>query len=229
MRADADEDDKRLAAYDEDAKATSELFESDPRSAEFWLQWKKNKGKSPIAAMVRIYGADGLRDALDDPDFADQIEEADKSYRETYEEGKNYGETVQKNLDATLDTIDKYQQENGLTDEEADKLLTSVFERFQHIQLGVVTAEDLDWVRKIQSYDNDMAEARAEGEIAGRNTKIREQLRKPKESDGVAALNGGASNAKSPNIGITGSLDEYQSGQKSASEAPERRSRQRYQ
>lgn len=228
MRADADEDDKRLQAYDEEAKQTSELFENDPRSAEFWVAWRKNPDRSPIAYFVKTYGVDKLREALDDPAFADMIEESDNAFRESFAEGKEYGETVQKNLDNSLDTIDKYAQENGLSEEETDKLVSEVFERFKHIQLGIVTADDLDWVRKIASYDKDMEEAREEGEIAGRNTKIREQLRKPKETDGVAALNGGASNRPAANIGLSGALDEYQSGQKAASEAPERRDRQRY-
>ncbi|MCR5362474.1 MAG: hypothetical protein K6E73_10780 [Bacteroidales bacterium] len=228
MRADADEDDRRLADYDRNARAVEDLFASDPRSAEWWVMWKKNKGKSPIAAMVRIYGTDFLREGLDDPDLAEQIEAAEKEYLDTITEGRQYGETVQKNLEKTLDTADEYGKANGLSDEEVDALLADVFERFKHIQLGEVTAEDLDWARKMKDYDETLAAARAEGEVAGRNARIREQLRKPKAGDGVAALGGGASGTGGRGVNITNGLEDFQRGFKSASEAPEVRSRQRY-
>lgn len=228
MRADADEDDKRLKQYDENTKAINDLFANDPRSAEWWLTWKKNKGKSPIAAMIRVYGSDFLREGLDDPDLADQIEEAEKEYLDTLTEGREYSAEVQKNLDKTLDMADEYGRANGMKTEEVDALLEKVFDRFKNIQLGIVTAEDLDWVRKVENYDQALEEARAEGETVGRNTRIREQLRKRGEGDGIPPLGGTASTKPETMPGIVGDRDDFQRGRKVSSEAPEVRNRQRY-
>ena len=47
---------------------------------------------------------------------------------------------------------------------------------------------------KALNHDADMASAREEGAVEGRNARIEEKLRKPKTSDGVPML-GGSNNA----------------------------------
>lgn len=229
MRDDADADDARMAEYDKNSKAMKDLFASDPRSADWWNTWKKNKGKSPIAAMVRTYGVDFLRDGLDDPNIADQIEEAEKEYLDRVTESRNYGETVTKNLDKTITMADDYAKQHSLSTDEVDALLEKVFDRYKRIHLGEVTADDLDWVRKAEGYDQAVEDAKAEGETIGRNTKIREQLKRSNSGDGVASLSGTANKASQQGPMFTPSEQEaFQRGTKSTSEAPEVRARQRY-
>ena len=56
--------------------------------------------------------------------------------------------------------------------------------------MGKFTTETLDMARKALNYDADMAIATEEGEIAGRNAKITEQLRKSSKGDGTNPLGG---------------------------------------
>lgn len=45
-------------------------------------------------------------------------------------------------------------------------------------------------ILKAQNYDADIEQAQLEGEVAGRNSKIEEKLRKGKKGDGTVALDG---------------------------------------
>lgn len=229
MRADADEDDARMSKFEKTSKEMGDLFASDPRSADFFNTWKKSKSKNPIAAMIRTYGSEFVRDGLDNPDFADEIEAAEKEYLDRVTESKNYGDQVKANLDKTFDMADAYAKKNGLSADQVDDLLDKVFDRYKRIHLGEVTEDDLDWVRKAEGYDQAVEDAKAEGETIGRNTKIRETLKKSANSDGVASLSGTAGkNSASGPMMVRTEQDAFQRGQKPSSEAPEVRARQRF-
>lgn len=225
MREDADADDAELAEHRANNDKINKLFASDPRAADFWNEWQQHPDRNPIAYMIRIYGMDGVREALDNPEFADEFENANKEYLDLIAENKNYGEQVEKNLDATLDMADAYAEKNGLSSEQVDELLQKVFERYKRIHLGEVTEDDLDWVRKAENHDMDVEEAAREGETRGRNTKIREQLRKA-QGDGMPSLSGTASSqSAAPMPMIQTGRESYNSGNLPASQAPEVRRR----
>lgn len=225
MRADADADDAELADHRANNERINKMFADDPRSADFWDQWQQHPDRNPISYMIRVYGTDGVREQLDNPDFADDFEAANKEYLDVLGQNKQYAEQVEANLDKTLDMADAYAQKNGMSTEEVDDLLQKVFERYKHIHLGEVTEDDLDWVRKAENHDADVEQAAAEGETRGRNTKIRETLRQGK-GDGMPALSGTAASqsAAAPPVIRTG-REQYSSGNSPASSAPEVRRR----
>lgn len=225
MRADADEDDAELAEHRANNDKINQMFASDPRAADFWNEWQKHPDRNPIAYMIRVYGMDGVRDALDNPDFADEFEKANKDYLDLIAENKNYVQQVDSNLDKTLDMAEAYAQKNGMSTEEVDALLQKVFDRYKRIHLGEVTEDDLDWVRKAENHDADVEQAGREGEVRGRNSKIREQLRQ-RQTDAMPSLSGTAAAASvtAPPSIQTG-REQYNSGNTPASQAPEVRRR----
>ena len=227
MRADADEDDAYMKQYRENEGMVNELFSSDPRAADFWNQWKQHPDKNPIAYMIRVYGVDGLKEELEDPNFADNFEEANKEYLDRIAEGKNYAEQLQANLDKSLDVIEAWGQKNGLSTEEADKVAEQVFDRYKRIHLGELTEDDLDWVFKAQNHDADVENAGREGEIRGRNQRIQEKLRQG-SGNPMPSLGGtAASNSQQAVPMVTTGREEYQNGRTPASQAPETRTRRR--
>lgn len=227
MRADADEDDAYMKQYRENEGMVNELFASDPRAADFWNQWKRHPDKNPIAYMIRVYGVDGLKEELENPDFADRFEAANKEYLDRIAEGKNYADQLQSNLDKSLDVIEAWGQKNGLSTEEADKVAEQVFERYKRIHLGELTEDDLDWVFKAQNHDADVENAGREGEIRGRNQRIQEKLRKG-SGNPMPSLGGtAASNSQQAVPMVTTGREEYQNGRTPASQAPETRTRRR--
>lgn len=56
--------------------------------------------------------------------------------------------------------------------------------------VGKISPETIALAIKAQNYDADVAAAVEEGEIAGRNARIMENLRKSKKGDGTSPLNG---------------------------------------
>lgn len=227
MRADADEDDAYMQQYRENEGMVNELFASDPRAADFWSQWKQHPDRNPIAYMIRVYGVDGLKEELENPDFADRFEEANKEYLDRIAEGKNYADQLQANLDKSLDVIEAWGQKNGLSTEEADKVAEQVFERYKRIHLGELTEDDLDWVYKAQNHDADVENAGREGEIRGRNQRIQEKLRQG-SGNPMPSLGGtAASNSQQAVPMVTTGREEYQNGRTPASQAPETRTRRR--
>lgn len=228
MRADADEDDEYISNYRKNEEAVNNLFASDPRSADFWEEWKRNPDRNPVAYMIRIYGTDGIREALDNPQFADEFEAANKEFLERKAKDKKHHEDVEANLDKALDMSEAYAQKTGITVEEADQLLQDILDRGERICNGEVTEEDLDWANKAKNYDASVEQAGMEGETRGRNTKIREQLRKG-TGDGMPSLGGTAASAQQQSRPVyTNDREQYQSGRTSASQAQEVRHRNRY-
>ena len=59
-----------------------------------------------------------------------------------------------------------------------------------HGVMGKFSTETLDMACKALNYDADVAAAGEEGEVAGRNAKITEKLRKSNKGDGTAPLGG---------------------------------------
>lgn len=228
MRADADEDDAYMKKYRENEDMVNNLFNSDPRAADFWNQWKANPDRNPIAYMIRVYGTDGLKEELEDPQFADKFEEANKEYLQRIADGKDYAEQVEKNLDKSIDVIDAWAAKNGMSTEEADKVAQAVFDRYKRIHLGELTEDDLDWVYKAQNHDADVEDAAREGEIRGRNQKIQEKLRQGSGSNPMPSLGGtAASNSAQAAPVVQTGREAYNSGNTPASQAPETRTRRR--
>ena len=56
--------------------------------------------------------------------------------------------------------------------------------------MGKFSPEMFDLMTKAINHDEDVADAQEEGEVAGRNQKVTEKLRKNKNGDGLAPLNG---------------------------------------
>lgn len=176
-----------LEGYKGREKTLSDMFAADPRSAQFLTDM--HEGKDPVLGLVRNFGVE-IKDVLDDPEMQDKIAEANKDYVERVAKSKALDEEYDKNLDATLETLRKFQSEQGMSDEQIDKLFDYLLGIVRDGVMGKFSPETLEMARKALNYDTDVATAGEEGEIAGRNTKITEQLRKSKKGDGTSPLGG---------------------------------------
>lgn len=182
---DYDDYDKQISGYKEREKAFSDMFTSDPRSAAFLTNWRK--GGDPMVELVRQFGTD-IKDAIDDPERQEAIAAANKEYLERVSKEKSYEEEYKSNLEASLKMLEKYQQEQNMSDEQLDELMEAVLQLAKDAVVGKFTPETLEMVRKSLSHDADVDMAREEGNIKGRNSKITEMLRKGSKGDGMAQL-----------------------------------------
>ncbi len=179
--------DNELAGYKEREGKFSDMFTSDPRSARLMMGWKN--GDDPAVALIRLYG-DDIKDAIDDPEKQEAIAEANKEYMERVAKEKQYEEEYTANLAESLTLLEKAQQERGLSDEQIDDAMAWFIGVAKDAMMGKFSPETIEMIIKAQNYDNDVAQAGEEGEVRGKNTKVKETLRKPTRGDGTAQLDG---------------------------------------
>lgn len=188
---DYDDYDKQIADYQQREKSLADLFTSDPRSAMFLTEWRE--GGDPMMALVRNFGVE-IKDVIDDPEKQAEIAEANKEFVERVAKEKELEGVYKHNLAQSMEMLDKMQEQEGLTDEEVDKTMEFIIGIVQDGVLGKFSPETFAMARKAMNHDADVASAAYEGEVRGRNEKIEETLRKNKQGDGTAVLNG-----KTPN------------------------------
>lgn len=210
---DFDKDIKDRNAREEEMKAReaafSELFTSDPRSSDFLKSWRD--GGDPVIELIRQFGTD-IKDAIDDPERLDEIAAANKEYLDRISQAKELEEQYQTNLAASLEALEKYQADNGLSDDEVDRIMEFLVTVMKNGILGIFSPESFDMALKAINHDADVAQAGHEGEVKGKNTKVEATLRKNKKSDGTAQL-GGKNNSgnKLPKRNL-GALDRVSGG-----------------
>lgn len=184
---DYDQYEQELDGYKGREKALSDMFAADPRSAQFLTDM--HNGVDPIVGMVKHFGIE-IKDVLDDPEMQEKIADANKEYVERVATSRKLDEEYEHNLDATLETLRQFKEERGLSDEQIDEAMDALLGIVKDGVMGKFSPQTLDMIVKAINHDSDVAAASEEGEVAGRNAKIAEKLRKSKKGDGLAPLNG---------------------------------------
>lgn len=179
--------DNQINQYKEREQKFADMFTSDPRSAHFVNNWRE--GADPTVEFVRQFGKEML-EAANDPELLDKLAEANKDYVERVAKSKELEEEYKQNFAESCKVFDKIQQERGLSDEMLDEAYEVVKRITNEAILGKFTEETMLMALNAINHDADVANARNEGTIAGRNTKIEEKLRKPKTGDGTPNLAG---------------------------------------
>lgn len=210
INSDYDDYDNQIAGYKEREGKFSDMFTSDPRSARLMMDWRD--GADVAVNLVRLYGTD-IADAINDPEKQEAIAEANKEYMERVAQEKDYEEQYNKNLQSSLSTLETMQEESGLSDDDIDAAMELIITISKDAMLGKFTPETIKLALNARNYDTAVEQAEQEGEIRGRNTKIKEELRKPKKGDGTAQLDGknGGNVNKKPPVNL-GALENYGDG-----------------
>lgn len=184
---DYDQYEQELEGYKGREKQLTDMFSADPRSAQFLTDMRN--GIDPIVSYVKTFGIE-IKDVLDDPEMQDKIAEANKEYVERVSKSKELDAEYEKNLDTTLETLRQFQQERGMSDKEIDDVMDFLLSIVADGVMGKFSTETLDMACKAINHDVDVATASEEGEVAGRNAKITETLRKRNKGDGTAPIGG---------------------------------------
>lgn len=188
-RIDSDYDDYegQIGKYRENESRMVDLFNRDPRSARFLKDWAD--GGDPVVSIIREYGSD-IREILDDPDKIEEIAKANKEYVDRVAQEKGLEDEYEKNLEESLNLLEKVQGERNLTDEQMEAVIAQLRDDANDVLMGRFTQEAVERVLKAQNHDADVEAAAYEGEVRGANKKIDEKLRKPKSGDGTPRLQG---------------------------------------
>lgn len=183
----ADERDADLEGYRKNDEEMRGLLQRNPQAAGFISDMAN--GKNPIVLAVQRLGKEGVEAIVNDPDNQ-EIGEAYKEYLDRVAKEKSLTEEYEKNLAESMSLLDKMQAERGLTDAQAEEAMKLVTDMVDEVIMGKFTERTLDMALNAINHDSDVATAREEGEIAGRNKKIKTELRKPTQGD-VPMLGGG--------------------------------------
>ena len=195
---------KRLGEYQERENVLNEGLAKDPRAANFFVRIMK--GENPWSTLVEMVGIDGITELINDPAKQEELAEANKAYVDRLAREKSIDDEYNTNFAESLNTIEQMKNEQGLTDETIDAAMEWLTGILDDAVRGKYSRETIDMALKALHRDADIENARMEGEIAGRNEKIDEQLRKPKQGDGMPAMGGSSA---TPREKSRGSLIDY--------------------
>lgn len=204
---DYDQYEQELGGYKEREQALGDMFAKDPRSAQFFVDM--HKGQSPWASYIKLFGPE-LKEMLDDPDAAKQIADAETEYLDRVTKSRELDAEYERNMSTSLETLRQFQSEQGLSDDQLDEVAAALIGIVRDGVMGKFAPETLVMILKAINHDTDVANASQEGEVAGRNARIKEQLRTSAKGDGLAPLDGKNSveGKREKSRGIFGLADE---------------------
>lgn len=203
--------DEERGKREENDKRINDLFTGNPRFAAFFMDTAG--GDSPVVAFIRHFGKDVL-EGTDDEEFVSKITEEDSNYKNKVSENKRIEEEQKANLENSQKVFDKFQEDNGLSDEEMDALVESACNKAGAIFMGIFDEETLTSELKAMNHDTDVESAYQEGEIKGRNSKISKEKKKQTVPDGMPAMLGGSGSPKqTPKNETVEALDRITSSQ----------------
>ena len=218
---DYDEYDKKIAESQSREQAFSEMFHSNPKSARLMMEWKD--GKDPVASLIRIYGKEEILGAIEDPARLEAIEEANKEFAERVARNDEYEAQYEKNFPESVQKLESWMKESGQTEEAVDNAVVVLSKICGDFIVGKFSPETIEMIIKAQNYDADIEQAQLEGEVAGRNSKIEEKLRKGKQGDGTVPLEGRNSSVSNRPRRDLGALERYDGNQSIFERGGERR------
>ncbi len=184
---DYDNYENEIAGYKESEKKMSDMFSADPRSAQFLAEW--SRGENPFLSLLKYFGPD-IKEVLEDEGKMKEVSEAWAKDQERIAKSKQLDDEYAKNMEASLQAMDEFKQERGLSDEQCDEMIVALFKIVQNGVIGIFDKSCFEFALNSINHDSDVATAQEEGVVAGKNQRVTEKLRKSGKGDGVGALGG---------------------------------------
>lgn len=191
---DYDAYENELSGYRERESKLEELFAKDPKNAQFLADMAR--GEDPWLVVIERLGTDGITELLNDPEKKAAYEEANKRYAERLAKEKEIEAEYDRNMEESQRVREELDAIHGV--EAVDAALGVIDQMTKDAIMGKVTKEAVEMAMKIVNRDADLANARSEGEIAGRNAKIEERMRRQQTGDGMPQMGGATAAAPAP-------------------------------
>lgn len=194
------ERDGRLKRFEDESSRLVDMMSRDPRMVDFITRMAAEE--NPLLAIVDIYGPDFM-EAAQDESMREKLAAKSTEWLERVSSSRQLEEEANTNLSATLDTLDRLQQENGWSNEQAQEIFNQVNTIISEGVVNKISPETFLMISKALNYDNAVNDARELGQIRGRNERIEERLRKrneqpntPPSLSGAKGSSGGAKKTK---------------------------------
>lgn len=179
-----------LESFRQTNKELGEAMDRTPELAGMVLAARQ--GTNPFAWLAENIGPDmDIRQLADNPEFANQMGEALKTFVANQEKAAAKKKEIGKNMANSFQTLKDYQTEKGLSDEECVKMANDFFgelddegkpvgkESFMYLASnGIVTKGMWEALFNARHYDNDIAVASDKARASALNDKVQNQLSK---------------------------------------------------
>jgi hypothetical protein len=182
----------RMEANDKAQRELGEVLSRDPRSAGFLMVLKN--GGNPMEYLIEQYG-DDFRDALNDEVKAKEFADAFAKNVESRAKAEELKAQANANLDAMVEALDAAQADGSFSDDDAMKAFEYLYADgglLDRILVNDIKKDDWTMLMKAAKYDDmlkeneaKVAEAREEGEVAGRNANIDIQKKKQTQAKAI--------------------------------------------
>ena len=168
-----DESDGKIKGYVDENNKMLDLFLSDPSSAEFVNRWAETG--DPRMALVEVFGDDLAE--LSSEEGRGKFKEGLASWRKRKNDNDNLNKEAETNWNKSLEDLEAWGNENGLSQEQKVAVLMKLVQITADGLMNKYSAEDFGMALKVMNFDSAVSNARMEGEVAGRNARIREAKR----------------------------------------------------
>ena len=171
-----------LEGYRKNNSALIQAFDNNKAFASMLMAAKD--GKDPFEWLAENLGAD-ISELISNPEYSKKIAAAAKKFNDNQSTGEATKKEYEKNVEESLKALQTIQAETGWSNEQCYDLASKVYDIIGDGQQGIIKPETFRLVMNGSNYDTDLSDAKAEGEVKGRNTKISEQLKKDTKPNGV--------------------------------------------
>jgi len=170
------------------------------------------KGGKVATAFAKHYGPDAFSEPEEgDPDY-EEYGKVKENRTKTRQEKEQRRKALKQNEEVSMQEIDSYMEEKGLSPEQAQDFFAKADEFFKDIFDGKITKNHLAMLEKAFGYENAVTEAKETGKVEGRNEKIVEEKVKKPVTSGLPEINEGGTPQPAAKR-KTGLLDELYSQQ----------------
>lgn len=174
--------DARFKDYAEDVDKIRFIFSKSPRSAVYLNEMARTG--NPGVALRKAYGAQALA-ALEDGNASELIAKIEEEDAKSRAENEAYEKEKEDNLRKSFAALDAWGNEKGLDEDGKVKVFMRFYDILSDAIIGKYGTELFEMGWKADHYDADIATARHEGEVTGRNEKIKETTRRRQESSAM--------------------------------------------
>lgn len=185
--------------YDDISNKLLKRFMEDPEDAAAFLDYAD--GMPLVSAIVKNKGRDSLKEPAEGEDGWDDFNKAIEERHARSEKNRADAEaemekiraaqeTLKKNAEETQARIDALAEKEGWSPEEKEEFTKYLIGDMENIVNGIYSDDTIGRYRKAYRYDDDIAAAREQGEVEGKNAKI-DIERKRAQGSGLPNPNGG--------------------------------------
>lgn len=160
--------------YNTHSKRLNDLFASDARVGALFMRWAE--GGNIMEHLIEEFG-DEFLDALGSEEGKVKFLEAQNKWLDKVSKNKAADAEAEENFKKSVENLNAFQAEHNLTDEEAIAVFDKVHKIGTDMVRGIYEPESFLLAYNAINHDKDVNVARAEGELAGKNAKIKEKMR----------------------------------------------------